>query len=127
ASSTALRMAATVASMLTTVPFFKPVEACVPMPVISIPWSPTSATTTPILKVPTSTPTTSGFRLAMVSRPRRPLPVLRSPPALGGLRGHRSAHPHDHLVVEDAAHLSDVGRPSCPQGEYPRQAIELAR
>src|SRR5262245_2530080 len=127
ASSTALRMAATVASMLTTVPFFKPVEACVPMPVISIPWSPTSATTTPTLNVPTSRPTTSRFRLAMVSRPRRALPAIRSPPALGGVRGYRSAHPHDHLVIEDAAHLAHIGRPSGPQREHPPQAIELPR
>ena len=35
ASSTALRMASTVASMLTTVPFLSPLDACVPMPVIS--------------------------------------------------------------------------------------------
>src|SRR5262245_21719044 len=132
ASSTALSMAVTVASMLTTVPFLSPVEACVPMPVISMPCSPTSATTTPTLKVPTSRPTTSGFRLAMISRPRRALAAFRSLPAIGGLpaigrslRGQRSAHPHDHLVVEDAAHLSDIGRASGPQRQDPAEPIEL--
>jgi len=49
ASSTAFRIASTVASMLTTVPFLSPLDDAVPMPVISTPSSLTSATITPTL------------------------------------------------------------------------------
>ncbi len=49
ASSTALRIASTVFSMLTTTPLRSPRDAAVPIPTTSTPPSVTSATITPIL------------------------------------------------------------------------------
>src|SRR5579884_2928838 len=113
ASSTALRMAATVASMLTTVPLRSPVDAAVPMPVISTPPVASSATTTPILQVPTSSPTTSGFRFAIPSS--RP----RGPPRDGGVRAH------DHLLREDTAHGRHLRLAAAPERQHPPEPREL--
>src|SRR5688572_10474692 len=57
ASSTACLIDATVESMLTITPFFRPREGWVPTPMISRPSGPISPTTHAILVVPMSSPT----------------------------------------------------------------------
>ncbi len=67
ASSTALRIDATVASMLITTPLRSPREGWVPIPITSIPSAVTSPTMQQILVVPMSSPTTiSPFFCAML-------------------------------------------------------------
>ena len=66
ASAMAWRMAATVESMLTMTPFFRPREGWVPRPMMSRPSSVISPTTAAILVVPMSRPTMmSELRLAI--------------------------------------------------------------
>src|SRR6266850_7692450 len=66
ASSTALRIESTVASMSTTTPLRSPRDGCVPIPITSIVSPLGSATTAQIFVVPTSSPTISSSCLAMV-------------------------------------------------------------
>ena len=89
------------ASMLTTTPFFRPVDGWVPTPMMSTPSSVTSPTMQAILVVPMSSPTTSSSRLAMIlANPSihcapvaEPTRVLRSrDPVARGCR-RRSAAP----------------------------------
>src|SRR5262249_48416646 len=95
-----------------------PVEVAVPMPVISTPPSTISATITAILKVPTSRPTTRGFRFAIESRPCRSF-------AASGRVGDR-ARAYDHLVSEQAAQLGDLPLPALPSREHLACASNLA-
>src|SRR5450830_411925 len=61
-------MDSTVASMLTTTPFFKPFDSCCPKPITScLPSGMTSATTATILDVPISRPTIRFFASFVMS------------------------------------------------------------
>ena len=119
ASSTALRMASTVASMLTTMPFCKPGRRrgadAGDLDAVSGHLGHDDA----------------DLEGADVEPDHELIPpghLFTPPPRLlaGTGRGKRRAQPHDHLVFEEAAHLAHLGRPFRPQGQHAAEPVELA-
>src|SRR5450759_2081492 len=107
--SSARWMALTVASMLTTTPFFRPLDSCPPMPMMFSRLSgSSSATIATTLEVPISRPTTRFlFSLLM---PPPPFPFRNSYVATVGVRrqSRTVASPHGAAdEVEQGPHLQD--------------------
>src|SRR5262245_32192681 len=134
ASSTALRIESTVASMSTTTPLRSPRDGCVPIPITSIESPAGSATTAQILVVPTSRPTISSSCFAILTTPRCSLETAQhriAPetqidflgalgldqvavgelPPVGERRRRVAAHHQQHRAAERAhAHLAAAAR-----------------